>query len=293
MKKRKRLFLIIPLIFVILIPLFIVFFISGYDTLKNVSYGNRAEEVVDIYIPRSAYRRESNGCVLFIHGGSWSSGDKKDKAWKCQMLANQGYVTASLSYSLFTEETTNTYDAWLVMEQISKALVKIEDVCRQEGVNITSCATAGYSAGAHLALLYAYSCKDAPLKVAFTASLAGPADFTEELWGSSYLGIAKILSSEEINDQTNKEELAEIMSSLSPVNYITSDAPPTLLAYGGKDQLVNAGNGQAVYDKCSEYGVKCDYLFLKHSSHYMVEDLHLRLKYDYLLGKYCKTYFGY
>ena len=209
------------------------------------------------------------------------------------MLANQGYVTAALNYSLFTEEFTNSYDAWLVMEQISSALVKIQDECKEEGVNITSCATAGYSAGAHLALLYAYSQKETPLKVAFTASLAGPACFTNELWGSSYLGVAKILSAKDISENTAQSELDEIMRSLSPVSYITSEAPPTLLAYGGKDNIVKAGNGQAVYDKCSENGVECDYLLFKHSSHYMFEDLHLRLKYDYLLGEYCKAYFGY
>lgn len=43
----------------------------------NVKYGEGQEQVMDIYVPDSAYDREYNGVVLYIHGSSWTGGDKR------------------------------------------------------------------------------------------------------------------------------------------------------------------------------------------------------------------------
>ena len=293
MKKRKKIFIIIPLILVLIIPIVFLFFFGGYAVYENVSYGEGNEEVVDIYIPHSAKNNEVNGCVLFIHGGSWSSGDKKDKSLMCGLVANKGYVTATLNYTLFSEETADSYNVWIVMEQISKAFLKIQQFCAEKGVNVTMGATSGYSAGGHLAMLYAYSqAEKPPFKMAFTASLAGPADFSNELWGDLYLGIASRLSGEDLSGKS-QEEIALIANSFAPVNFITESAPPTLLAYGGRDELVLAKNGESVLKKCQQLGVECEYLLFKNSSHSMITDVHMRVKHDKLLIQYCRTYFGY
>ena len=182
MKKRKKIFIVIPLILVIIAPI-IALFLTGYTIHKNVAYGDKQEEVMDIFIPHSAKNNEFNGCLLFIHGGSWAGGDKAEESLKCRVIANQGYVTATMNYSVFTENNKDTYNVWLVMEQITKAFTKIQQFCAQNGVNITMGATAGYSAGGHLAMLYAYSKADnAPFKIAFTASLAGPANFSKDTY---------------------------------------------------------------------------------------------------------------
>ena len=293
MKKRKKIFIVIPLIFVIIAPIIALFF-TGYAHYANVSYGDKAEERVDIFIPHSAKNNENNGCLLFIHGGSWAGGDKAEESLKCRVVANQGYVTATMNYSVFSESNQDSYNVWLVMEQISKAFVKIQQFCKEKGVNITMGATAGYSAGGHLAMLYAYSQADkVPFKIAFTASLAGPADFSKELWGDSYLAIANRLLGKEVVQNTASENLEEAMNSVEPLSRLTKNAPPTLLAYGGRDDLVKAKNGEAMFSKCKELGVECDYLLFKHSKHLMLLDIFKRVKYNRYLGKYCRAYFGY
>ena len=60
----------------------------AYTLYRDVSYGEKDVNVMDIYIPGAAYRREGNGVVLFIHGGSWSGGDKADETIRCRMLAS-------------------------------------------------------------------------------------------------------------------------------------------------------------------------------------------------------------
>ncbi len=292
MKKRKKIFIIIPLIFAIIAPIIALFF-TGYAHYFNVSYGNMAEETVDIFIPHSAKNNENNGCLLFIHGGSWAGGDKAEESLKCRVVANQGYVTATMNYSVFSENNQDSYNVWLVMEQISKAFIKIQQFCAQKGVNITMGATAGYSAGGHLAMLYAYTQADnAPFKIMFTASLAGPADFSKELWGDSYLSIANRLLGKEVVQNTASENLEEAMNAVEPLSRITKSSPPTLLAYGAKDPLVKPKNGEEMLNKCKELGVGCDYIIFKHSKHMMLLDVHKRVRFNKFLGKYCKAYFG-
>lgn len=74
---------------------------KDYDVYNNVAYGTGDREVMDIYIPHTAENFEENGCVLYIHGGSWTSGDKGDRASECKKTVKRGYITATMNYMLF------------------------------------------------------------------------------------------------------------------------------------------------------------------------------------------------
>ena len=65
-------------------------------------YDKNERNIYDLYIPYSTEftTDKHNGVILFIHGGSWTSGDKADMEYLAKRYAKQGYITATMSYTL-------------------------------------------------------------------------------------------------------------------------------------------------------------------------------------------------
>lgn len=72
-----------------------------------------------------------------------------------------------------------------ILDDMENCINAIYAQAAEMGYTIDKMATSGYSAGGHLALLYAYSRSDAatvPVELVFEQ--VGPAVFTPELWNS-------------------------------------------------------------------------------------------------------------
>lgn len=264
----------------------------------NVKYGEGQEQVMDIYVPDSAYDREYNGVVLYIHGGSWTSGDKLERIGDCTRLARNGYIAATMNYTLQTEE--NNVSGLMMVEEIKMAVQKLKDFSDAKGLNITKLATSGYSAGAHLSALYAYSKADeSPIEIVFTANRVAPSDFHPESWddlyyeGMSY-ALASKLAGVEITEEMIADGSAEaVVNSVSPAYFVNSNSVPTIAGFGGKDTTVPPGNAQAMKKALEESGIDYTYIFYPNSSHMLFEDYVQSLMYDKAVNDYLLKYFGY
>ena len=266
-----------------------------YTLFRDVRYGEKEVNTMDIYIPREAQKRESNGVILFIHGGSWSGGDKADETIRCRMLASQGYIVANINYTLWSEETSDTYHVNQVLDELDAALLQVKEFAAEHGIAVDKAATVGYSAGAHLAMLYAYSrAETAPMEIVFTASMAGPADISADVWGEEMaIRVARRLTSEEITpEMLHSDEADEIFASISPVSFIDKKTPPTLLMQGGKDTLVPPANADSLAEKFSANAVPYDYIHLKDSDHSLLQNPIQHAKFYGMLFEYCENYFG-
>ena len=286
--------LICLLIILALVVMFLVKFVFGYEVHRNVKYGEADCEIMDIFIPKEAYERQSNGCVLLIHGGSWSGGDKSEEEIMCRYLASRGYITATMNYSLYSDERADSYNVDMVLDEIDAALAKIKSFAADCGITVDKAATSGYSAGAHLSMLYSFSREEnSPLSIEFTANLAGPADFRFEIWGRDLtVRIGEMLSGVDITEQMIENGEAEkIFEKISPVSYISADTPPSIFAYGGRDKVVSAKNGESIRARLDAIGASYDYVFFPHSSHAMIENLGKRLSYVGAVADYCEKYF--
>ena len=69
-----------------------------YNMFSDIRYGNDPREELDIYFPDIAYDRPENGCILFIHGGSWSNGDKREMASRCIEMTEKGTGKGSTGF---------------------------------------------------------------------------------------------------------------------------------------------------------------------------------------------------
>lgn len=279
---------------------FILFFTSGfgmigdkYEVFENIRYGEAQRDLVTIYVPETARKNEENGCILYIHGGSWQGGEKEDMAPHCKKLAMQGYITATMSYSLISEENQGKVTAFTMLDEIDMCIDAIKKFSEENNLNITKLATSGYSAGGHISMLYSYSRpRDSSIELAFTANRVGPSDMSKEVWGS--YSLAGMLAGVKITDEmVESGEAKRIADSVSPVAFVDENTMPSIFAYAGNDPLVQKGNRLSMENTFKNNGTPYEYIFFPLSGHGLLLDPISEIQYYKALYSYCETYFGY
>ena len=151
------------------------------EELGNINEGKDYQKseynYYNLYIPFSDEKRkkEFNQIFLFIHGGSWSSGNKERMDFLCKTYADLGYITATLGYTLLYS-IDNSNNVFRMIDDISAAIKNIKERLKNEGYNEEKLelAIGGASAGAHLSLLYAYSIKKPSIPIKFVINISGP-----------------------------------------------------------------------------------------------------------------------
>ena len=284
-----------------------LFFTSGfgligekYDVFENIRYGEAERDLVTVYVPKNAYERDYNACILIIHGGSWTGGEKEDMAPFCKKIAMKGYITATMSYSLCKNNEVSDVTVYTMLDEITECIGAIKDFGDENDLNISKLATMGYSAGGHISMLYSYARpEDSAIKLSFTANRVGPSDMTPNAWGemTSY-GLTSMLTGTEITDEMKKNgEANRLANEISPVNYVNENTMPSIFAYAGMDPIVTIGNRTAMVNKFKETfgenGNNYRFIFYPFSGHGLLLDPVSEKCYFDALYDYCETYFGY
>lgn len=293
MKRFVLIFVALCLVLLLCLALLLLDCFSGYEALRDVRYGEGEAAVMDVYFPKGMSEKESAGCILLIHGGSWAGGDKREEEARCRLLAGRGYIAASVNYTLWSEETAGEYTVFGVMSELDASLIALRDLAARRGVTVDRAALSGYSAGAHLALLYAYSRGgDAPLSLVFVSGMAGPADISGEVWGSEMAAtVGTRLSGVRITpEMVASGEADALLASVSPVTYVNGDSPPTLLVHGGRDPVVPPANAESLVGVLEGHGVPVEYRLLARSDHSLMQNPLGHLGYYGRLLVYCREY---
>ena len=66
---------------------------------------------------------------------------------------------------------------------------------------------------------------------------------------------------------TDEERVLAIGKTISPVNHVTADDPPTLISHGDADFLVPIQQAELIIGKLKEAGVPCELLVKKGAAH--------------------------
>lgn len=87
--------------------------------------------------------------ILYIHGGSWTRGDKANAIRsKAEHFGKQGYAFASMNYRLVPNATVEEQAA-----DVASAVAWLREQARALGIDSSRIVLMGHSAGAHLAAL--------------------------------------------------------------------------------------------------------------------------------------------
>ena len=74
---------------------------SGYSLDKNITYGDLERHKLDVYHANEP--RENAPVIIFIHGGSWDSGNKNAYKFIGEAFASKGFTVAIPNYRLYPE----------------------------------------------------------------------------------------------------------------------------------------------------------------------------------------------
>jgi acetyl esterase/lipase len=228
-----------------------------YEEKKNVSYGDNELQKYDLYLPKN--QTDKVPVIVMFHGGGWSEGDKgfinpmvdyfRQKNVKCAIV--------NANYRL-TFQKGITYREQLA--DIGLLLKKLQNEAKS--LNITpKFFLMGISSGAHLALLYAYS-SDSNKLVEVVGGIAAPIDLTSASLRKDRMNtdIIKLIGKP---FEGNIEEYRNA----SPYFQIKRASPPTILFYGGSDNLVPANQGTLIHGKLTELDINQEYYFYPEQSH--------------------------
>lgn len=244
--------------------------------------------------------------ILFIHGGSFTSGDKAEEDMWCRYFASKGFITATANYSLMGRDESANIN--MMNEQILACITAIKAECLQRGYDIKQMATSGQSAGGCLAMLYAYShAGDSPIPVKLVFQQTGPASFHAEDWSGTDSSSEVPLTEDALNEIAKSasgwsgEKITAGMvadgsyrryiDAISPKALVNENTVPTLCAYGPKDKIVPVGIKFKLFEAFERYNVTYDYLNFEHSGHAMLGEPEMQKKFVDMSFDYCIRYF--
>lgn len=248
----------------------------------DLPYADGTLNKFDLYLPRDKDR--ATMLVLYIHAGGFTGGDKSDDANIAKHFASRGYVAATINYSLRTD--ANDVSVRDMTFEIAQSVDAIAQATIERGYPLDGMVIAGGSAGGNLALTYAYrDAERAPVPVKAVISLAGPASFEPAAWfgfddnyasyetasaGAAF--VTMITGAEVTSEMMRSGDYRDELADVSPLSLVTSDAPPTLLAYGELDKVAPYAASRDLAPTLSSNGVPHDALIFPHSGHALNRD---------------------
>ena len=231
-------------------------------TIKDISYGNSAEQTMDVYLP--AERNSKTKTFILLHGGStWHFGGKSSMNYIANNLKRNfpNYAIVNVDFRKATAENPGFPNQIDDLEAVFKYLK-----LKQPDYKISNdFAIIGRSAGAHLAMLYSYGFNKKNTIVAI-CDIVGPIDFTDPAYTLNTKfdkSQIKIFLGGDAEYATNPETLVKV----SPVQYVSKKSPKTLMFYGGKDPLVPSSQGQILKEKLDKFKVYNEFNFYPEEKH--------------------------
>ena len=202
---------------------------------RGIAYGTDPRQRLDVYAPTA--EGEGRPVVVFVYGGSWSSGTRDGYQFVGRALAAQGFVVAIPDYRLVPQVRFPGF-----VEDAAAAVRWAETNAARYGGDGSRVVLMGHSAGAHIAALLALDEQwlgpDRSAVKGFVG-LAGPYDF---------LPLDPGAARNALGDWPRPEET-------QPIAFAGAGDPPVLLLAGAKDDTVRPRNSTALGERLRAAGV--------------------------------------
>jgi acetyl esterase/lipase len=235
------------------------------STLSNVAYGTDALQKMDVFLPANRTTATTK-VMIVIHGGGWSLGDKNDMATYVDILKARlpDYAFFNINYRLTTVASSIPFPA---QEQDVKTVTDFINSKRADYLISDKFVLLGASAGAHLALLQAY--KNTAPKIKAVVDLYGPTDMPDMYSNpaSTLVTATSIAFVVTGNPFGTPALFPAIYNSSSPINYVSTTCPPTIIFHGGADSLVRPTQSTRLITKLTQNNVVNQYVLYPLENH--------------------------
>jgi acetyl esterase/lipase len=223
----------------------------GAEPKALASTGADAARKVVVWGPAEA-AQGPRPVLLFVHGGSWRSGDPEDYGFVARTFVAEGFVVVLAGYRLVPG---GEYPA--MVEDTAAAVRWTHENIARYGGDPDRIVLAGHSAGAYNVAMVALERRwlaeaGVPERaIAGVIGLAGPYDFYPFDSDSSKAAFGASPDPE----------------ATQPVNHVRGDAPPFLLVHGTQDTLVKPRNSRELARRIEAAGGMAGTLFLEGANH--------------------------
>ncbi|HEX8279815.1 MAG TPA: alpha/beta hydrolase, partial [Chthoniobacterales bacterium] len=217
---------------------------SGVSTTEHVYARDGKKELkLDAYRSRDATQPEP--LIVMVHGGSWNGSSKAELPAINRVLASRGYVVASINYR---HAPKHRFPA--AVDDVFRAIDYLRAHAAELHIDATRIVLMGRSAGGQIALSAGYSGRDPAVRgvIAFYT----PADL---VLGYNEPSRPWVLDSKRVLEDYlggSPSENPEAYAAASPVNFIRSDTPPTLLIHGLLDPIVWPKQSQVLASRLAQ-----------------------------------------
>ena len=217
-------------------------------------------------VSRPANSSGSAPALLFLPGGGWVTANREPLKERYGIpMAERGYVCVTGEYRVMEQAI------WPAAIQDVKSILRwMRANSDSLGIDPERIALGGKSAGGHLALLAAGTNAVSDAEAEFDGN--GPnADYSSRI--SAVIGVAPASDIREywrrdpLIPYTANDPSVSALTAANPVERVTADYPPTLLAHGTKDERVDHQMTMRMFAALEEAGVPTDLRLFAHQRH--------------------------
>ena len=263
---------------------------ESYTRSEDVIYGRKfgTALTLDVFTPKLAEGKQANGAaIVFVVSGGWFSSHESINMGFINEYLKRGYTVFAVVHGSQPKFTIPE-----VLEDMHRAIRFIRSRAGQYQVDPNRIGICGASAGGHLSLMQGTagtlgnpSAKD-PIehessRVQAVACFFPPTDFLnygkpgEIAIGRGILKNYRApFDFHELDKSTNafvpitdENKILEIGRSISPVNHVSKDDPPTLIIHGDADTLVPIQQADLIIEKLKDSGVPSELVTKKGQGH--------------------------
>lgn len=252
----------------------------GVKEELDVPYGEAGGQklLVDIFRPETNGQRVA--AIVFVHGGGWSGGDKKDFRELARGMARQGYASFCVGYRLVKPDG-NRYPAQL--DDVQRAVRWIRGHAAKYNVDPNRIGAMGGSAGGHLAALLGTTDtrdnSDPALakyssRVTCVVDIFGPADLTAD-FSTNQVGQLNVQTL--INNLLGKppKDAPKEFRDASPIFRIDAHTVPFLIFHGSIDPLVPVDQSRRFDAALRKAGIESKLIIFEGEGHGFGQKEHL------------------
>lgn len=226
---------------------------------------NNKEITLDIY--KNKEINTPSPVIIYVFGNGWMYGDKVIPSAIepiIDLLKNEGYAVISTSYELMDNEI-------ILKDQISDVKDTIRWIYKNKdkyNFDTNNIGMIGPSAGAHLCMMAAFSDDDEFIGDYSLRSYSSKVKYIVDLFGPSKLSEINLsIAPKNITDNLTNDSIESLSKEFSPIEYITSKLPDTLIIHSLKDDIIPYESSLKLYEASIKYNNNFELYTLQNCTH--------------------------
>ncbi len=221
------------------------------NLLADIQYAtvDGKKMLLDIYMPKKKPDDQKKPVLLvWIHGGGWTKGSRKNVNPSFLALVEEGYAVASIDYQLLGVPGLPQ-----IIKECKGAIRFLRANAERYGYNADKIGVGGSSAGGHLALMLGTSGGVKELE----GDIGGNIDKSSSVQAVvDFFGPSDMVLQPRVKQMMGSKYLKAKAVQFSPVTYVDKKDPPLLIYHGTADPVVPIEQGRIIHKKYQEAGIE-------------------------------------